>query len=108
MPKEKSQSTMCSCCRDQPRADPKREVLCGTYDGESGHSMGIFAPLCEECFQAHQAVQAAHVAGEISKYEYRLYKNALSRAVAHGLLVGTFVRNPKLQDAMVRLRVLDY
>lgn len=102
---------MCSCCRNQfseDKSSPKRELFCGSYASECGNSRGIFAPVCEKCYEAYQAMQAAKESGEISKAEYTLYEDALYRALAHGLLVEAFVRNPKLQDAMMRLRVLDY
>lgn len=105
----KDKPSMCSCCRCHlNNSDQDYELFCGTYDAGSGNSLGIFAPVCEVCFEANQTIQAAHVAGEVSNAEYRLYENALYRALAHGMLVEAFVRNPKLQDALSRLRVLDY
>lgn len=105
----KDKPSMCSCCRCHLNSDDQDyELFCGTYDAGSGNSLGIFAPVCEACFEATQVIQKAFVKGEISRAEYRLYENALYRALAHGMLVDAFVRNPKLQNALSRLRVLEY
>lgn len=100
----------CACCRNEFSEDaPIRKLFYGVSGSEfTGVTRGLWAPVCEKCYQAVQEIQAAKERGDLEEGEYMVYERALRRALSHGVLVDIFVRNPKLQDAMVRLRVLDY